>query len=232
MRSDGAYFANAKGGRAHLHNVATQRFHDVFNLQEATAVDTAGGCDGEAIAPQQQATMNRAARVASWTQLHSSNTAPPNTEARFGNVAASVIQHSYECHGLSTLQNLNPDTCKASSRPLLLWEDFLRQDELDYLRALVYDSDPAEAFGTQFVRVAEQPESQPPSLEPEPEEEEGGGEEEEEEEELQSDTLALVAAALAAKGGLLISASYLRGPCLPNVPRSQLAFSLPLPCCR
>lgn len=47
--------------------------------------------------------------------------------------------------------NLSPD----SRRPVFLWKDFLKQDELSYFRNLIYAADPS-AFGTQFVRVGEE----------------------------------------------------------------------------
>jgi hypothetical protein len=98
------------------------------------------------------------------------------------------------------LRNISPD----SARPLLLWSNFLQPDELEFLRCLVYESDPSEAFGTQFVRDGEPPpsaaaEDASPLADTESTDSsaDDGEEEEEEGEGLDDATMALVAAAMA-----------------------------------
>ena len=90
-RDHGCYFANAKGGNAHLHRVSSPRYRDLFNL-DRTLVERP--------------------------------------------IVADTKQ----------LTNLSPDPL----HPVLLCPDFLQPQELDYLRALVYDGEKG-SFGTQFV---------------------------------------------------------------------------------
>ena len=98
-QNNGCYMPFEQGGKAHLHRVASLRYHSLFRLS-------------------------------------------PDAAKR--NDFITDAQTS------SNMVNLSPD----SRRPIFLWKDFLKPDELSYFRNLVYGAD-ASAFGTQFVRLGQ-----------------------------------------------------------------------------